>query len=189
MNMTPAMLRAALEGRNIDASPGGIMRSERAGQQELVASSDVPKEMFPDRAAFEKVGFKFGEDVDDIFISATLPPGWTRSATSHSMHSDVLDEKGRKRVSVFYKAAFYDRRASAYLVPRLQLQWLFHDKDTDNGVKEGELAYAVSDAGQEIFRTATFDERDLDADKVQRAVAEEWLKEAAPDHLDPTAYW
>jgi hypothetical protein len=51
---TPAMLVAASLGLNIDASPGGIQRSERAGQEALVASTDMPKEMRPCREAFEK---------------------------------------------------------------------------------------------------------------------------------------
>lgn len=189
MTMTPAMLKAALEGRAVDATPAGIERSERAGQEALVASSDMPKKMSPGRDAFEKVGFKFGDDVSVLFVSATLPPGWTRSATSHAMHSDILDEKGRLRVGIFYKAAFYDRRADARLLPRFSVQWLFPDKEKDNGLKEGERAYAVFDAGTEIYRTAVFGDRDWDADKAQRQVADAWLKEAAPDAGDPTAYW
>lgn len=189
MVMTPAMLKAALEGRNVDATPSGIERSEKAGQQALVASSDMPKQMSPNREAFEKVGFKFGAEVDEIFLSATLPPGWTRAATSHSMHSDILDEKGRVRVGVFYKAAFYDRRADAHLQRRFQVQWLYPNRDRDNGIKEGERAYMVADAGAEIYRTPSFSARDWDADKQHRAVAEAWLNEAAPNHEDPTAYW
>lgn len=83
LRMTPAALAAAAEGdlRNalVAATPGGIEASEKAGQQALVASTDMPKQL--DRAAFEKVGFTFGADVDELFIKATLPPGWKRGAT------------------------------------------------------------------------------------------------------------
>ena len=45
-----------------------------------------------------------------------MPQGWTRRATDHDMHSEILDEAGKIRISVFYKAAFYDRRAHAELI-------------------------------------------------------------------------
>jgi hypothetical protein len=41
----------------------------------------------------------------------SLPPGWKVVPTDHSMWSDLVDAKGEKRASIFYKAAFYDRDA------------------------------------------------------------------------------
>lgn len=187
MTITPGMIKAAVEGLSVDATPAGILRSERAGQQQLVASTNMPKDMHPSREAFEKVGFTFGDDVDDIFVKSTLPPGWTRAATDHSMHSDVLDEKGRKRVGVFYKAAFYDRRASSFLNCRFRIDTL--SSPYDKGIPDGEYAYAVRDAGAEIYRTTSFKMRDRDADRKAKAEARDWLAERYPNADDPTLNW
>lgn len=181
----PAALSAAAKGdfanAIIAATPGGIERQEKAGQQALVASTDMPKEMSPSREAFEKLGFKFGDDVDELFVKATLPPGWTRAATDHSMHSDVLDEKGRKRVGVFYKAAFYDRRADAHLVPRYRI-------DRDYDLPADELEVVVRDAGTEIYRTIkTRNPSYADQDR-HREVAKKWLLELVPNAFEPSAW-
>ncbi len=96
MSITPAMLRAAVEGRSIlDGTPQSIEASEKRGQQQLVQSTNMPLDL--DKEQFEKAGFTFGAKIDECFQEATLPPGWSRAATSHSMHSEILDEKGRKR--------------------------------------------------------------------------------------------
>jgi len=107
----------ALIGLAVSMSAGPtafIEEQERNGQAELVNSDVPPTEISGgSRADFEAVGFVFGEPVerDDLFTHATLPAGWTRQGTDRAMHSSILDHLGRKRVSVFYKAAFYDRRA------------------------------------------------------------------------------
>lgn len=67
----------------------------------------------PDDPQFAELGFVLGDRVpgDDLFRYGTLPEGWRKVGTSHDMHSTIVDERGRERASVFYKAAFYDRRA------------------------------------------------------------------------------
>jgi hypothetical protein len=84
-----------------------IERQERDGQRQLVSSDRLPTDRLGD---FETLGFTFGEpdSGDPMFCPATLPPGWQREGSDHSY---LLDEHGRKRVSIFYKAAFYDRSA------------------------------------------------------------------------------
>lgn len=116
-NMTTAVARGEPETFPL-LLPGGIEASERRGQAELVESSVLPTQMDPDREAYEALGFRFGEAVggDPLFIHADLPPGWTRQAANHAMWSHLLDAEGRHRVTVFYKAAFYDRRAHMRLV-------------------------------------------------------------------------
>lgn len=118
--LTPAALGAFLAGDpksfEIASTPGGIEHHEAEGQQRFVATDKMPLELNPDRASFEALGFTFGKQLDDIFIEATLPPGWTKRASpNHSMWSYIYDETGKKRVSIFYKAAFYDRSATAYI--------------------------------------------------------------------------
>ncbi|MGW3410291.1 hypothetical protein [Streptomyces sp. NPDC000888] len=93
-----------------------IEGQERAGQHQLVNSDRLPVEIQSgcgDTAAFEALGFAFDEPdpSDSIFRPATLPEGWKREGSDHDMWSYVVDELGRRRVAIFYKAAFYDRRA------------------------------------------------------------------------------
>lgn len=97
--------------------PGAIERSEARGHQELVNSTQLPTDCRPeDKAKLEAAGVVFGEPNprDPMFCDATLPAGWKKVATDHSMWSDIVDETGKKRGSIFYKAAFYDRSATLY---------------------------------------------------------------------------
>lgn len=100
-----------------DAFTGHIEAQEARGQQELVASTDLPSDTRGTDEAFIALGFSFGEPHahDPLFRPTTLPQGWTKTGTDHSMHSVIRDEQGRDRVGVFYKAAFYDRRADMTL--------------------------------------------------------------------------
>jgi hypothetical protein len=80
----------------------------------LVNSTDLPVKMNSGTDAdLIALGFTLGEPhaSDPMFRPATLPAGWSKKGTDHSMWSQVVDEHGRKRLSIFYKAAFYDRDA------------------------------------------------------------------------------
>lgn len=59
----------------------------------------------------DDVGIVYVERVDDLFAKVDMPKGWGKEATDHNMHNDLFDAEGNKRASIFYKAAFYDRRA------------------------------------------------------------------------------
>lgn len=93
--------------------PGGIERQEKAGQIEQSFLETLPRQFNGcSQADFEQLGFKFsGVVVDEIFVETEFPKGWRKSPTEHSMWTDILDDKGQKRASIFYKAAFYDRSA------------------------------------------------------------------------------
>lgn len=99
-----AMMRGTTDGQ--------IERQEAQGQRDLVASTQLPVEGSDDPDVLA-LGIEFGEQTpgDDLFREAKLPEGWSKQATEHSMWSNVVDETGKTRASVFYKAAFYDRKA------------------------------------------------------------------------------
>jgi hypothetical protein len=103
----------------MDGGPGAaIERQERDGGQQLVNSDRLPADM-GDQSAYEALGFTFGsvDKNDPLFRPATLPPGWSRKAGEGDPRgSSIVDAHGRKRISVFYKAAFYDRKASMHLI-------------------------------------------------------------------------
>jgi hypothetical protein len=189
----PAALEAALSGDFANAmvasTPGGIEAQEKAGQASLVKSTNMPKDLSPSREAFENLGFVFGDDVDDLFVSATLPAGWTRAATDHSMHSDILDEKGRKRVGVFYKAAFYDRKASAHLVARFRVEKLY--PETGGAIdRDALLPTIITDAGVEIHRVGESKYlHDWEKSDRLEAEASKWLDENRAGWRNPVQSW
>ena len=178
-----AFARGDMDNFLTAATPGGIEAQEAAGQATLCASATLPKEMRGKctRELLEKWGFKFGSDADDIFISATLPPGWKKQATDHSMWSRLIDEKGRKRASIFYKAAFYDRSASMSLDSRYGLNAYLDGSDKDH------YRIAAFDGKTEIRDFGEY--RRQDYSDVLRKEAEAWMLEQFPQWMDPTAYW
>jgi hypothetical protein len=96
------------------SSEAGILAQESRGQAEMVQSEVLPSDLHG-RGDLEALGFTFGEPLpsDPMFMPATLPNGWRRDGSDHAMWSYILDDLGRRRVSIFYKAAFYDRSAHA----------------------------------------------------------------------------
>lgn len=88
-----------------------VTGQEARGQAKLITSDQLPTE--GDWDALEELGFVKGEVVEDdpLFRHASLPEGWEKRRTGHSLWTDIVDERGVKRVSVGYKAAFYDRWA------------------------------------------------------------------------------
>ena len=103
-----------------------IEAQEAEGQREVVATATLPTRLgdCSDRpkvqAALEAAGVKFLGPVegDPLFQRVTLPAGWKKIATDHSLYTNLVDEQGRVRASIFYKAAFYDRDAFLRLVCR-----------------------------------------------------------------------
>lgn len=99
--------------------PAQIEQQERRGAEEMADADVLPVEVRDDPlAAYEALGFIFGEPLgeDPLFRQASLPPGWSRRRTGHDMWTEIVDERGARRVDISYKAACYDRRAFMRLV-------------------------------------------------------------------------
>jgi hypothetical protein len=111
------MLGEAMGPRGLS---GAIAEQEATGQREIVNSDVIPARLngCTDKDLI-KLGFTLGETVDGdpLFRRATLPPGWSREGSEHAMWSYLLDEQDRRRCSIFYKAAFYDRDAFLSITP------------------------------------------------------------------------
>ena len=97
-------------------NPGAIEAQEKRGQGELVNSSKLPSKVVG-KEELEAMGVVFGEPLADgpLFCEASLPDGWEKRATEHSMWSELFDSLGNKVASIFYKAAFYDRGAHMHV--------------------------------------------------------------------------
>lgn len=99
-------------------SIGGVTAQEAAGQADLVQDDTLPTDISEDcRTMLEKAGVIFRGPVngDPLFQHVTLPKEWKKVATDHDMWSKLVDDKDKERAAIFYKAAFYDRRAAMRL--------------------------------------------------------------------------
>lgn len=201
----------------------GIEAQEAQGQRELVSSAQLPSKMgIRDDAKdfYEKVGIKvIGlTEGDEMFYDVELPEGWEKRSTDHSMWSELIDDKGRKRAGIFYKAAFYDR--DAFISPEKKITSAVdrigfingnYDRD-ENGraySKSTPFCGVVKDYdGTFLFKTEEieleeeFNEPDNRGgwtqeykDKLRsvennlREKVNEFLEENYPEHKDPCAYW
>lgn len=159
----------------LDAMPGGIETSEKRGQAKLVASTKLPVDGL-ENPVFKKMGIKFGppDEDDPLFCEAELPAGWKLvPARDSSYWSYVTDETETIRASVFYKAAFYDRKARISPEKRIKIEV---DYETCS-------AHVV--VGTRIIRKFTH----TDAYEVY-GLAVKWLNEAYPLwNGDDSDYW
>jgi hypothetical protein len=180
-----ALMNGDLENFMVASTPGGIEAQEAQGQADLVRSETLPIECDDGRSTFEAMGIVFGDPVDDLFVAVKLPAGWMKRPTDHFMWSDLLDEHGRARACIFYKAAFYDRSAHMFARRRFTIKSVF------DGVPNGSRAVACYDVGEEICRAEV--EQDPEkpwlAGDAARAQCKEWLDERYPDWNNPLAYW
>lgn len=178
------------------ATPGGIEAQEARGQRSFVASTTLPIAFNSGkREELEAARVVFGKHVDDLFCEAQLPEGWKKEATDHSMWSKLVDDKGRERASIFYKAAFYDRSAFLNVNRRFGVSG-YEGCDAvghfiDYPSPHTHFATVIKDGGKTIKTIGI--RRDSNADRNLRnkhsVEAEAWLSENYPDWQSRTAYW
>lgn len=140
-----------------------VENQEARGQAQVVASQQLPAQ--GDWDALEKLGFVKGEPVegDDLFVNATIPEGWYKEATEHSMYTVIKDERGVERVSVGYKAAFYDRWAQISV------------KNVGSGIASSLVYGEAAVAKPELWDVLTLEER---------GEALRWSKHYLQDRID-----
>ena len=144
----------------------------------------------------------FGEKVNELFIEAQLPEGWEKIATDYSMWSKLVDEQGRERASIFYKAAFYDQRAHMNITKRYSYCVQPVSGWDDPDYREKEWQCVVTDGGEVIWKSEML-EPEPEYDKDDRGTwlkwsddkdalgkkGAAWLDENFPQWNDPVAYW
>lgn len=133
-------------------------------------------------------GFKLGktDPNDKMFRTVTLPAGWKRRGSSHSMWSYIDDDKGRERISIFYKAAFYDRE-SFFNVCRRFRATQDHDRPKELGIDDGEWHGQALDGKTVLYRTEGFPGH-KGYGQAPKA-AEAWLDENRPGWRDLQKGW
>lgn len=174
------------------------MQGKRS-QDSLVQSDTLPSRFSgrEGKEILEAAGVKFLGPVqgDPLFQCVELPAGWIMMATDHYMWTNLVDEKGRRRASIFYKPEFYDRDAHIDLSCRFAVNSNFQ-REKDEGV----AVFDVRDCDRIIFSTepaALIKDAQTREDRLAnyaledeaRAAAVAWLEERYPDWKNPGAYW
>lgn len=180
--------------------------SEAIKLQESLGAGDVRHtDRFPLKrngvtdAQLRELGFVLGEKIDDLFQSVQLPPRWTKTGAG-DLWTYVLDEHKRKRFSIFYKAAFYDRDAFANGIARFSVT-----RDYDNEEKTKKNVIIVNDGDKRIHCVVgkiTEVEYDASSEAVKaerrrwydegralEAEAAAWLSAKYPNWKDWNAHW
>ena len=117
-------LLTALDGTK-DVATTVIKRQEERGQANFVNSTTLPRAMKGEcnRSVLETMGVVFKDEADDLFVNVELPKGWKKVAEDHDMWSKLVDDQGRERASIFYKADFHDRSAHISLSRRFSASY------------------------------------------------------------------
>lgn len=171
-----------------------VRRQETDGQQSFIGSDTLPTDIgryssYDEKQILKNVGFKFFEVVEDdpIFQYVKLPEGWRKEQGGDSRWTKLIDNKGRVRANIFYKAAFYDRSAHLSLSRRFNVSYNYDRVDAED------VATAdVTDCGEVIYSTDPIqlsDKERYTASEKARAMAKSWLHEHYPDWENPGAYW
>lgn len=191
MTLTPAavaaLLRGEIENLHAASTPGGIEAQEAAGQAILSSDNNrLPLRIIPTKITHAMIeaawGVKFGAPVEDIFIETAFPEGWKIVPTAHNMWSDLIDDKGSRRAGVFYKAAFYDRKAHLTINRRYEVNITYQTSPQYYSIVDNKL-------GKEIYYLGKAGERDFQTQDALINDGEEWLKKNYPDYTNPLAYW
>lgn len=179
-----------LMGRN----PKAIENQEAEGQLSFCNSVDLPvngrhfSDGILEAEQLKKMGIRLGNPYKDdpIFRPVELPEGWQKVPTDHSMHSNLIDDKGRVRAEIFYKAAFYDRQAHISIKSR------FSYKQNDN-VYPTHIQHQVFNCETLIFSCEPIlnsnKEKYYEICDSQIEECKNWLKENYPKWEDPIEYW
>ena len=173
----------------IDENDSIDMRTE---VQENVVNTLMAREMEPNKRVWEKLGFVFSSiPGDDDLYNAIMPEGWSMRGTDHSMWTDIIDENNMIRGSMFYKAAFYDRRACMNLSARYKV---FEEKTDLSVIKvyfgnENEKIFCAGEVFiPENLSYEAKEEKYVEVNKLWH-LAFDFANENYPDWKDVTAYW
>lgn len=180
---------------------------EKEGQNQLAKSTTIPSRLMDcTEDQLRSLGFELGpkptkREEDQLFRPALLPKGWKIAPTDHSMWSDLIDNQGRVRGSIFYKAAFYDREAFMSLKVRVYCTEDY-DARNDGGTIRMHVIARMPGKVEKVFHVIEHETKFPDHREARgsdhpyfRAVdetrkrASEWLAANFPKHGDPLAYW
>lgn len=164
-----------------------ILNQEKRGQQDLQQYDVLPIDSPRDK--LESLGFWFGEYIDDLFIECKLPEGWKKVPTNHSMWTDLIDDRGRCRAGIFYKAAFYDRSAHMRLNRRFSYSSQPVGGWEQENYRDKPFFSVVSDNGNIVWYSEEHACDDYPLADQHEKEARLWLDEHYPNWENDLAYW
>lgn len=184
--------------------PDGIVRQQQADQRELTRACQLPRkglitrhmestdEFAHTRATWDAFGVKVADTPGDdpLFVDVTLPAGWSLQRTENHYWTNLVDDKGRTRATMFYKSAFYDRDAHISLARRFTVR-----RDYDGDDYRTHIRCHVKDGGKVVYTSETIVTSGGISDAVeaeQRALVAcgKWLEEHGYGNFrDAAAYW
>lgn len=154
------------------------------GQSATQKSYSLPNKMYPNKEAFEKVGFTFTKTDDDLLCHATLPDGWSinsfRADPPYFGFGCFIDARGRYRGSYSYSSG------DTSLCTRYDII----SESIDSKNIDGPIKIFVKDRYGNILYTAGQCEGvNSEEYKNLMADAEKYLQKNFPNWEDVTAYW
>jgi hypothetical protein len=182
------------EGLMKGSSDGLIEEQEKRGQSKVIDSEVLPKKFnYCTKEQFEKMGIVFGKDADDLFCYVDFPKGWKKERMDNPLWSKLVDEKGRKRALIFYKAAFYDRDAFLNISSRYSYSYFETTDENGDYVDQNVATHFstyITDCGNPIkciaVRKREYGSEESD---IHSNMARKWLEKNFPDYENPLAYW
>lgn len=165
----------ALALASVMGPSAALQHMEQQGLEASRREETLPSAMSDDRATFEKMGIVFHEEVpgDPMFTKVTLPPGWRKEHTGHSMYLDC------RRYSVAANYGDKDSEAHARAVVR--------DGETEIWTTERVEITEENRRGVYNRKTHTYDVKPIRDQMEDKAVA--WLDENRPGWDSPLARW
>ncbi len=182
--MLEGLLAMAIGMSTGNASEGleAVMNAE---QNRARSACRLPRDMRPNKEAFEAIGFKFEDIEDDVLYQATLPEGWTLKSDG-GYWTYLIDEKGRERGSYFYKGALYDRNGHMNLTQRFHATYEHLDPDD----WKSPIKIFVKDTdGTILFEAGQCDEAYSDEYNELMSKATDYLNTNYPEWEDASKYW
>lgn len=173
-------------------SSQAIENQEKRGQEELIKLEILPVNILDNgQEVLEQAGVTFLGIVpeDPIFQHVKLPTGWSKYMTDTNMWTELLDERGRVRGTIFYKNTNYDRSAHMNLECRFSVRRDYHRQSQDH------VAIThVLDSKKVIHTTEPVElpenrhEQYVIAQQADK-MAVQWLDRHYPDWYNPASYW
>jgi hypothetical protein len=178
--------------------PDGIEAIEARGQQELVSQrSMLPTEgLEKHRLIWEALGIQImdPDPEDALFTEVLLPEGVQIQSSDHPMWSYLVDSAGQKRAGIFYKAAYYDRRAKIsplcrYSIRSVTIPSFEDDPNVSWGDQQIQEQVIDETTDSVVFQTALYSRAEnLKSDSAVKEI-KQWLEKNLPLYEDPSAYW
>lgn len=167
-------------------SPTTLGTQEGGECSTLINDTVLPTNMWPDQVEFEKLGIIFGDKQQDNpeMIRCILPMGWKKMNTNDPMIVILIDDKGRRRATIFRHPAY-----GCSDLMQLDCRIGIH---VGHGLNDAVFAQ-VLDGERVLFSTKHIYpsgvEKLWEIKKSAQASAINWAEKYYPQWRDVQAYW